>query len=87
MSLLDFFKKDTGKKLSSASLAKDRLQIIIAERKEGNEHPFENIEQLKADIVKVISKYTKTQNEDVVINISNPSDDISVMEMNIRLQP
>ncbi len=74
MSLLEFFRPQ---KKTSASLAKERLQIIVAERRSQNDPAPSYLPQLKEDILKVISKY-------VAIDPSMV-DDISVLELNVKL--
>lgn len=54
MSLLEFFRPQ---KKTSASVAKERLQIIVAERRSQNDPAPSYLPQLKEDILKVIAKY------------------------------
>ncbi len=53
MALLDFF---LSRKKSTASVAKERLQIIVAERRRGDSEPH-YLPDLKRDILAVICKY------------------------------
>lgn len=85
MSILDFFKK--AKKVDeSAVLAKDRLQIIIAERRvQGCGINNIRIDDLRKDIVHTITKHIFINDDMVDIKIEYEDNDISVMELNIRI--
>ncbi|WMY96894.1 MAG: cell division topological specificity factor MinE [Arsenophonus sp.] len=81
MALLDFF---LSKKKSTANIAKERLQIIIAERKRNNYRPA-YLDEMKRDILKVICKYIKISPEMLSIQFEQKNDDISVLELNVTL--
>lgn len=53
MALLDFF---LSRKKNTANIAKERLQIIVAERRRGDAEPH-YLPQLRKDILEVICKY------------------------------
>ncbi len=53
MALLDFF---LSRKKPTANIAKERLQIIVAERRRGDSEPH-YLPDLKRDILAVICKY------------------------------
>ncbi|MEQ4585114.1 MAG: cell division topological specificity factor MinE, partial [Pantoea agglomerans] len=55
MALLDFF---LSRKKNTANIAKERLQIIVAERRRGDSEPH-YLPQLKRDILEVICRYVK----------------------------
>lgn len=82
MSLLEFFRPQ---KKTSANVAKERLQIIVAERRnEGADAPT-YLPQLKEDILKVISKYVDIDPEMVNVTLEQNDDDLSVLELNVKL--
>lgn len=82
MSLLQFFRP---KKKETANLAKERLQIIVAERRsQGSANPS-YIPQLKEDILQVLSKYVSVDPSMVNVNLEQGDDDLSVLELNIQL--
>ncbi|GLQ71854.1 cell division topological specificity factor MinE [Vibrio penaeicida] len=82
MSLLEFFRPQ---KKTSANVAKERLQIIVAERRnEGSDAPT-YLPQLKEDILKVISKYVDIDPEMVNVSLEQNDDDLSVLELNVKL--
>ncbi|WP_348666201.1 cell division topological specificity factor MinE [Arsenophonus symbiont of Ornithomya chloropus] len=81
MALLDFF---LSKKKSTANIAKERLQIIIAERKRNDCRPA-YLDEMKRDILQVICKYVKINPEMLSIQFEQKNDDISVLEFNVTL--
>ena len=84
MALLDyFFKKE--KQVTTASKAKERLQIIVAhERNSRNKQP-DYLPQLTEDILKVLRKYIKVLDESFSINLDKKEGDLNVLELNIEL--
>ena len=76
--LFNYFKKD---KACSASIAKERLQIIVAHRK-GKEPEY--MPKLQNELLEVISKYI-TINQDQVKVQFDKNEDMSVLELNITL--
>ncbi|ARD45864.1 cell division topological specificity factor MinE [Colwellia sp. PAMC 21821] len=84
MALLDyFFKKE--KQVTTASKAKERLQIIVAhERNSRNKQP-DYLPQLTEDILTVLRKYIKVSDESFSINLDKKEGDLNVLELNIEL--
>ena len=56
MSILSFL---LGEKKKSASVAKERLQLIIAHERVGGRPPADYLPALQKELVAVISKYSK----------------------------
>lgn len=82
MSLLDFF---GSRKNKTASAAKERLQIIVAEhRRAGSTEPT-YLPQLKKDILDVIRKYVEVDPDQVSVSLDQRGDDLSVLELNVML--
>lgn len=81
MALLDFF---LSRKKSTANIAKERLQIIVAERRRGDAEPH-YLPQLKKDILEVICKYVKIDPEMLSVKLDQKDDDISILELNVTL--
>ncbi|UQY42593.1 cell division topological specificity factor MinE [Erwinia sp. PK3-005] len=81
MALLDFF---LSRKKNTANIAKERLQIIVAERRRGDSEPH-YLPQLKRDILEVICKYVKIDPEMVTVQLDQRGDDISILELNVTL--
>ncbi|KXF81455.1 cell division topological specificity factor MinE [Enterovibrio coralii] len=82
MALLEFFRPN---KKSSASLAKERLQIIVAERRQAGSPEPTYLPQLKQDILDVIRKYVDISPEQVTVALEQRDDDLSVLELNVTL--
>lgn len=80
MSLIDFFKT---KKKSSASVAKERLQIIVAHERTKRGQP-DYLPQLQQDLLAVIRKYIPIADDMVQVSLDK-NDDVSVLELNITL--
>ncbi|WP_029686801.1 cell division topological specificity factor MinE [Tatumella saanichensis] len=81
MALLDFF---LSRKKSTANIAKERLQIIVAERRRGDSEPH-YLPQLKRDILEVICKYVKIDPDMVTVQLDQKGEDISILELNVTL--
>jgi cell division topological specificity factor len=80
MSLLDYFRSS---KTSSASLAKERLQILVAyERSSVNQPPY--LPQLQQEILLVIQKYVNVNCDAKTIKLEQ-SDNQETLELNIVL--
>ncbi|MGF1714117.1 cell division topological specificity factor MinE [Photobacterium chitinilyticum] len=82
MALLEFFRP---KKPTTASVAKERLQIIVAERRTANQSTPSYLPQLKQDILDVIRKYVEITPEQVSVNLDQKEEDLSVLELNVTL--
>lgn len=82
MSLLDYFKP---KRTNAASQAKERLQIIVAQRRRADSQS-ENLSALERDILDVIRKYYQNVDESAVsLHLEQTEEDISVLELNVTL--
>jgi cell division topological specificity factor len=82
MSLLDFFLKT--RKESTAKLAKERLQIIVAHERTSRSGP-DYLPQLKQDILDVIRKYVQIDPEQVTVQLDKKGEELYVLELNIML--
>lgn len=84
MGLLGYFRSDKPHK-SSAKLAKDRLQIIVAHEHSNAVCPS-YLPEMQKEIVAVIRKFMQISNDDVKCEFSDKAeDDMSVLEVNITL--
>lgn len=81
MSLLDFFR--SRKAPNSASIAKERLQIIVAHER-GNRSQPDYLPQLQKDLLEVIRKYVPIDQEQVQVELANQGS-CSILELNITL--
>ena len=82
MSFLSFF---LGEKKKTASVAKERLQIILAhERTSLTTKRPDYLNELQRELVAVISKYVSIKAEDIKVNFER-QDDLEVLEVKIEL--
>ena len=82
MSLLSFL---LGEKKKTASVAKERLQIILAHERSGRglSRP-DYLPALQRELMAVISKYIAVRPEDVKVQIEK-QDNLEVLEVKIEL--
>lgn len=81
MALLDFFKQN--RKSSSAAVAKERLQILVAHDRRGSTAPS-YLPQLQQDLLKVIRKYVPVDRDAVSVQVERDGDQ-EILELNIVL--
>jgi cell division topological specificity factor len=81
MGLLDYFRQK--KPAGSASVARERLQILVAHDRSGSDGPS-YLPQLQRDILKVLRKYVSVDPGAVNVNIER-DDDREILELNIML--
>lgn len=83
MLILSFLLGDNKKK--SASVAKERLQLIIAhERIDSGYVPADYLPALQRELVAVISKYVKTSTDDIRVSLKR-QDNLEVLEVKIEV--
>ena len=69
----------------AASVAKERLQIIIAhERNQRSSHGPEYLEKLQQEILEVISKYINVDQDQVNVQLQR-NDGSAVLELNVAM--
>jgi cell division topological specificity factor len=81
MSLLSFL---LGEKKKTASVAKERLQIILAHERSGRGTRVDWLPQLQRELVAVISKYVAIKPEDIKVHLER-QDSLEVLEVKIEL--
>ena len=82
MSLLSFL---LGEKKKTASVAKERLQIILAHERSGRSAGQPDyLPALQRELVAVISKYVKINADDLKVHFER-QDDLEVLEVKIEL--
>jgi cell division topological specificity factor len=80
MGLLDYFQ---SRHRPSASIAKERLQILVAhERSERNKPPY--LADLQREILEVIRKYVNVDREDITVTMDQ-DENREILELNIVL--
>ncbi len=80
MSLLDYFKTS---KVSTASLAKERLQILVAHERSSKNQPS-YLPQLQKELLAVIQKYVNVSQDAISVSFEQ-DDDQETLELNITL--
>ena len=82
MSFLSFL---LGEKKKTASVAKERLQIILARERSGRgaSRP-DYLPALQRELIAVISKYVSIRPEDIKVNLER-QDNLEVLEVKIEL--
>jgi cell division topological specificity factor len=82
MSFLSFF---LGEKKKTASVAKERLQIILAhERSNSRQGSPDYLPALQNELVAVISKYIAINPDDLKVSLER-QDNLEVLEVKIEL--
>jgi cell division topological specificity factor len=82
MSLLNFFTTDKRK---TASVAKDRLQLIIAHERGGASAGAPSyLPELRRELMEVISKYVQITPNDIEVNLEKQGS-LEVLELKIEL--
>ena len=83
MALLEFFTSRRNK--ATAAVAKERLQIIVAEHRRAGSGEPTYLPQLKRDILAVIQKYVEVSADQVTVSLDQRDDDLAVLELNVML--
>jgi cell division topological specificity factor len=73
-----------GEKKKTASIAKERLQIILAHERTGRRREPDYLAALQRDLIAVISKYVKIDPNDIKVNLER-QDNLEVLEVKIEL--
>lgn len=81
MSFLDFLR---GQKKTSASIAKDRLQLILINERGSDRNAPDFLPQMQKELIAVISKYVQINPEDIKVNLDR-QDSLEVLEVKIEM--
>ncbi|WP_028240697.1 cell division topological specificity factor MinE [Stutzerimonas azotifigens] len=81
MNLFDFFRE--RKKQTPASIAKERLQIIVAHER-GHRNEPDYLPALQKELVEVIRKYVNIDQDQVQVALEDQGS-CSILELNITL--
>lgn len=80
-SFLSFF---LGEKKKTASLAKERLQIILAHERVQNKHQPDYLQSLQRDLIATIAKYIDINPDDIRVNLEQKGN-LDVLDIKIEL--
>ncbi len=78
MGILSYFR---SKQQTSASVAKERLQVLVAYERNQRTQP-DYLPQMQQEILAVIAKYVDVSTDDIQINLD---EDCSILELNVTL--
>jgi cell division topological specificity factor len=81
MGILSFL---LGEKKKTASVAKERLQLILAHERNGRSASPDYLPALQRELVAVISKYVSINPDDIKVHMER-QDNLEVLEVKIEL--
>ena len=81
MAFLDYFRKSRPR---SASLARDRLSIIVAHEHRRDGTRLDYLPQLKQELLQVLAKYERIDLDQVTVNVER-NGECDVLELNVVL--
>lgn len=81
--ILDYFRSTPR---NTASIAKERLQIIVSHERVATQNNADFLPRLEKELVEVIAKYFPIDRELVKVQLAQ-SGELSVLELNVTLPP
>jgi cell division topological specificity factor len=81
MAFMDYFRRSQP---SSAAVAKERLQIIVARERARHNNEPDYLPRLKQELLQVVAKYERIDLDQVSVNVER-SGDCDVLELNVVL--
>ena len=81
---MGFLKYFLGEKKSSANVAKERLQLILAHERNGRSTTPDWLPQLKNELLVVIAKYMDIDPKDINVDVQQHGD-MEVLELKIEM--
>jgi cell division topological specificity factor len=81
MSLMDYFRSSRPK---SATIAKERLQILVAHERRAARHQPDYLPDLQRELLAVIRKYVHVDQSAITVNMEQ-DENREVLELNIVL--
>ncbi|MBL8528987.1 MAG: cell division topological specificity factor MinE [Burkholderiales bacterium] len=81
MSFLSFF---LGQKKKTATIAKERLQIILAHERTGRGAASDWLPALQRELVDVVSKYVRIDRRDIRVSLER-QENLEVLEVKIEM--
>ena len=73
-----------GQRKTSAKVAKERLQIILAHERTGRRRHASYLTSLQRELVDVVCKYIKIDPKDIKVNVER-QENLDVLEVKIEL--
>ncbi|WP_028008764.1 cell division topological specificity factor MinE [Solimonas flava] len=81
---MDWLKFLRGEPKNTASVAKERLKVVVAHQREGRANGPVYLPMLREELLNVVRKYVQVPDNAVQINVQR-EDGLEVLEMNITL--
>lgn len=81
---MDWLKLFRNEPKATASLAKERLKVVIASQREGRTNGPVYLTRLREEILQVVRKYVQVPDAAVNVNVQHEQG-LEVLEMNISL--
>jgi cell division topological specificity factor len=81
MGFLSFF---LGEKKKTATVAKERLQLILAHERNGRTRSPDYLPELQRELMAVIAKYVSVNPDDIKVQMERQGD-LEVLEVKIEL--
>lgn len=81
MGLINYFRET---KPSTAKLAKERLQVVIAHQRGERSSRYEFLPAMQREVLEVIRKYITVDDEQVQVHLEQEGD-YEVLELNVTL--
>lgn len=81
ISWFNLFKREQK---TTASLAKERLQVIVAHQRSGRANGFEFLPRMQQELLDVIRKYVTVGDDAIRMNVERDGG-LEVLELNITL--
>jgi cell division topological specificity factor len=82
MSIFDFFRPRSN---PSSTVAKERLQILLAHERATASQP-DYLPRLQREIIDLVTKYVQVNEEKISVHYAN-SGSVSTLEVNVELPP
>lgn len=82
MSLFDFF---FPKKPTSAGIAKERLQLVLAHERAGRDSP-DFLPRMQKELLAVVAKYVAISDDMIRVSVGKAGN-TSVLEINVEMPP
>lgn len=83
MSIVSYLQR-FRKKSNAASIAKERLQIIISHERAQQQRGPDYLPKLQQEILDVIAKYIKVDRDQVIVQLERIGDN-AVLELNVTI--
>lgn len=81
---MDWLKLFRGEPKNTASLAKERLKLVVAHQREGRSNAPAYLPRLREELLSVVRRYVQVPDAAVTVNVQREAG-LEVLEMNITL--